>query len=63
MKINGGAIEFFQSIPDDLLVEIAINDRGALERLCVALTLDIQLIVEEAERMKKLKKVKKHLAN
>ena len=63
MKIDGGAVEFFQSIPDELLVEIAFNDRGALERLCVALTLDVQLIVEEAERMKKSKKKKKSLAS
>jgi hypothetical protein len=36
----------------------------SLERLCVALTLDIQLIIEEAERMKKSKskKKKKNLA-
>jgi hypothetical protein len=34
-----------------------------LERLCVALTIDVQLVVEEAERAKKSKKVKKHLAN
>jgi len=63
MKIDGGAVEFFQSIPDDLLAEIAINDMGALERLCIALTLDVQLIIEEAERMKKSKKKKKNLAS
>jgi hypothetical protein len=63
MKINGGAVEFFQSIPDDLLAEIAIHDREALVRLCIALSLDIQLIVEEAERIKKSKKKKKSLAS
>jgi hypothetical protein len=63
MKIDGGAVEFFQSIPDDLLAEIAINDMGALERLCIALTLDVQLIIEEAERIKKSKKNKKSLAS
>ena len=63
MKIDGGAIEFFQSLPDDLLAEIAFHDRDALVRLCVALTLDIQIIVEEAERMKKSKKKKKNLAS
>jgi hypothetical protein len=63
MKIDGGAVEFFQSIPDDLLAEIAIHDREALVRLCIALSLDIQLMVEEAERMKKLKKKKKNLAS
>jgi hypothetical protein len=63
MKIDGGAVEFFQSIPDDLLAEIAIHDREALVRLCIALSLDIQLIVEEAERIKKSKKKKKSLAS
>lgn len=63
MKIDGGALEFFQSIPDDMLTQIAFHDRESLERLCVALTLDVQLIVEEAERMKKLKKKKKSLAS
>lgn len=63
MKIDGGAVEFFQSIPDDLLAEIAIHDREALVRLCIALSLDIQLIIEEAERMKKSKKKKKNLAS
>ena len=53
MKINGSAIEFFESIPDDLLVDIATNDMDALERLCVALTLDVQLMVEVLEAQKK----------
>ena len=53
MKINGGAIEFFESIPDDLLTDIAINDWDALERLCIALTLDVQLVVEVIEAEKK----------
>ena len=62
MKIDGGAVEFFQSIPDDMLAQIAFQDRESLERLCVALTLDIQLIIEEAER-KKSKKKRKSLAS
>ena len=63
MKIDGGALEFFQSIPDDMLAQITFHDRDSLERLCAALTLDVQLIVEEAERMKKSKKKKKSLAS
>ena len=55
MKINGTSIEFFQSIPDDLLIQIASDDWGALERLCIALTLDIQLINEEVEHYLKKK--------
>jgi hypothetical protein len=60
MKIDGGALEFFQTIPDDMLTQIALHDRDSLERLCVALTLDVQLIIEEAERMKKSKKTKSY---
>ena len=63
MKIDGGALEFFQSIPDDMLAQIAFHDMGSLKRLCAALTLDVQLIVEEAERGKKSKKKKKSLAS
>jgi len=43
---NFKALEFFFSIPDDVLVEIAENDWEALEKLCVALTLDLQTIRE-----------------
>jgi hypothetical protein len=53
MKIDGGAIEFFQSIPDDILAKIAQYDWDALERLCVALTLDVQLLKEEMQEEKK----------
>ena len=63
MKINGSALEFFQSVPDDILMQIAINDRESLERLCVALTVDVQLMVEDAKRIKKSKKVRKNLAS
>ena len=52
MKINGSALDFFQSIPDDVLVKIAQYDWEALERLCVALTLDVQLLIEDIERSK-----------
>lgn len=53
MKIDGGAIEFFESIPDDVLAKIAQYDWEALERLCVALTLDVQIIIEDIKRRKK----------
>ena len=52
MKIDGNTIEFFDSMPDELLVKIAFYDRSALERLCIALTLDIQLLKEEVEKEK-----------
>ena len=63
MKIDGGALEFFQTIPDDMLTQIALHDRDSLERLCIALTLDVQLIIEEAEREKNSKKKRKSLAS
>ena len=46
MKIDGNAIDFFYSIPDEVLAKIAFYDWEALERLCVALTLDVQLLKE-----------------
>ena len=49
MKLDGSALEFFQSMPDDILMQIALHDRESLERLCVALTLDVQLMVEDAK--------------
>jgi len=52
MKIDGSAIEFFNSIPDDILAKIAFYDREALERLCVALTIDIQLYLENIKKEK-----------
>jgi hypothetical protein len=42
------------------MVQIAINDWDALERLCIALSLDIQLIIEDAERLKKKKRKNKN---
>lgn len=50
MKINGGAIEFFNSIPDDILVKLAENDWESLENICIALTLDIQLLTEKGKK-------------
>jgi hypothetical protein len=49
MKTKMSAVSFFDSIPDDVLIQIAMNDWEALNRLCMALTLDIQLIKEEVE--------------
>ena len=46
MKIDGNAIDFFTSIPDDILAKIAFYDWEALEKLCMALTVDIQLVKE-----------------
>lgn len=64
MKIDGSAIEFFYTMPDDLLVEIAINDWESLETLCMALTIDTELARQEYEYFeKRVKKIKKNLAS
>ena len=48
------ADEFFATIPDDLLIDMALHNWNALRKVCIALTLDLQLI-EETEARKKLK--------
>lgn len=40
------SIEFFYSIPDDILVEIALNDWKSLKILCAALAIDLQMLKE-----------------
>ena len=47
---TGDAVEFFMSLPNEVLVDIASNDWKALESLCSALSLDIQLLNESYER-------------
>ena len=56
MKIDGNAIDFFNSIPDDVLAKIAFYDWESLERLCIALTLDIQLLKESTQNEDKVYK-------
>jgi hypothetical protein len=46
--------EFFSTIPDELLIKMALYDWGSLKKVCMALTLDIHLI-EEYERKKRIK--------
>jgi len=50
MKINSTAIDFFISIPDEILAKIAFYDWEALERLCIALTIDIQIMKESVNK-------------
>ena len=40
------SIEYFYSIPDDILVEIALNDWESLKVLCSALAIDFQMLKE-----------------
>ena len=56
MRVDGNAIDFFNSIPDDVLAKIAFYDWESLERLCIALTLDIQLLKESTQNEDKVYK-------
>mgnify|MGYP003645115702 CR=1 FL=1 len=49
----GGAIEFFESLPEDVMIKIATYDWEALERICMALTLDVHLYNEALNKNKK----------
>jgi hypothetical protein len=54
MKIkSANVIEMFNSLSEETLVQIADKDWESLERLCIALTLDIQLLREEIEYSRK----------
>jgi len=46
-------IEMFDSLSEETLIQIADKDWESLERLCIALTLDIQLLREEIEYSRK----------
>ena len=41
------SIGFFHSIPDDIMIEIALKDWRSLEALCQGLAIDLQLLKEE----------------
>ena len=49
MMVNQSALEFFLSLPDDVLIEIALKDWESLEKLCSSLSLDLQLMKESYE--------------
>lgn len=53
MKIKANALDIFDSLPDELLVQIAQSDPEALEELCMALTLEFQLSKEKTNIEKK----------
>ena len=40
--------EFVESIPNDIWIEIAITEWEELEKICVALTLDLYFIKNES---------------
>jgi len=41
------SLKFFYSIPDDVLVNIALNDWESLEALCAGLSIDLYLLEEK----------------
>ena len=47
------SLEFFLSIPDEMLAEIALKDWESLEQLCWALSLELQLLEEKGEKESK----------
>jgi len=53
MRIKANALDIFDSLPDELLVQIAQFDPEALEELCMALTLEFQLSKEKPNIEKK----------
>jgi hypothetical protein len=48
MLSKNATLDFFLSIPDDLLAEIAYKDWESLETLCWALSLELQLLREKS---------------
>jgi len=46
MRIKSSALDIFNSLPNSVLTQIAINDFEALQELCQAITLDVQLLKE-----------------
>jgi len=49
MRIKANATDIFDSLPDELLIQIAHFDPEALEELCMALTLEHQLSKEKLQ--------------
>ena len=49
-KLKDPAVEFFDSMPDQLLIKLAMYDWISLYKICTALALDLQLLKEESER-------------
>ena len=45
--MDNPAIEFFNEIPNEMLVYLAEYDRNELLRICNALTLDLYLLEDE----------------
>ena len=53
MTTKNSVVEFFNEMPDDLLVKLALKDWESLERICMVLTLDAQILEEKLARKSK----------
>jgi hypothetical protein len=49
-SLDKKAVEFFNSIPKDVLVELATYEWKTLQRMCAAITLDLQIIREKLKK-------------
>ena len=53
MKIKDSSTEFFDNFPDDMLIKLALYDWKSLEKICMALTLDTQILKEKLVKKSK----------
>jgi len=52
MKLKADAVDIFNSLPDELLIQIALKDPEALEELCISLTLELYFIKKKSNPLK-----------
>lgn len=52
MKLKADAVDIFNSLPDELLTQIALKDPEALEELCIALTLELHFLKKKLNPLK-----------
>jgi hypothetical protein len=50
MLIDDNVVHFFDNIPDELLIRIAMNDWFTLQKMCMILTLDDQILREKFDK-------------
>jgi hypothetical protein len=50
MLIDDNVVHFFDNIPDELFIRIAMNDWFTLQKMCMILTLDDQILREKFDK-------------
>jgi hypothetical protein len=50
----GTFIDFFENVDDDLLMQMYMYDPKSLYRMCTFLTLDLQMKIENDQRIEKI---------